>query len=750
MLLSGMALTHGLHAQEPALAEREQPEGNLLLTSEELTYNLDEERVVASGAVQIDYGGYQMVADRVEYDQQTGRLYAVGNIELIEPDGNRIYAEELDITDDFGDGFVNALRIETPDNTRLVAESAERTGGTETTLNNGVYTACEVCEENPERPPLWQIKARRVIQNGENQTIRLEGARFELFGRPIAYLPYLVVPDYQKKRQSGFLFPSASYADDLGLGVTVPYYFALSPHMDATVSVTGYSNQGFLTEAEFRRRFSNGDVTLRAAGIYQMSPEEFDERTVDWDEDLRGLVNSTGRFEINSRWTFGWDLTLQSDKNFGETYRIDGFAEEEEISEIYLTGLNDRNYFDMRGFYFDIQTPFPDNFDEEVQPIVHPTIDYAYTLDQPIFGGETTLDVNLTSLSREREEFFDFTDDRRDRLRGVDGWNNRLTGEVEWRRRITTDAGIIITPLAALRGDLHANDLEQTAALASVGGSDDDFQSRSMVTAGVEASYPILATTATSSHVIEPVAQLFVRPNEPLSGGLPNEDAQSFVFDATSLFERDKFSGYDRIEGGTRANVGFRYTGTFDNGYRLNAIVGQSYHLAGENSFATDDFVNAGANSGLETDVSDFVGQVGVQMPNNIALRAGARFDKDTFDVDRADVAARYANDRLSVGAGMTFVRAQPEYSYDRDRYEVRGDASLRVTDNWSVFGAASYDAREHVLTDASIGLGYDDECFSFRIAYIEERDRRDLSGPDWSIGASLSFRTLGDIAFND
>jgi hypothetical protein len=26
---------------------------------------------------------------------------------------------------------------------------------------------------------------------------------------------------------------------------------------------------------------------------------------------------------------------------------------------------------------------------------------------------------------------------------------------------------------------------------------------------------------------------------------MPNEDAQSFVFDTTSLFERDKFSGFD-------------------------------------------------------------------------------------------------------------------------------------------------------------------------------------------------------------
>ena len=66
---------------------------------------------------------------------------------------------------------------------------------------------------------------------------------------------------------------------------------------------------------------------------------------------------------------------------------------------------------------------------------------------------------------------------------------------------------------------------------------------------------------------IEPIAQIFARPDEEYAGGLPNEDAQSFVFDATSLFDRDKFSGFDRVEGGTRANVGLRYTGSFDNGF---------------------------------------------------------------------------------------------------------------------------------------------------------------------------------------
>ena len=85
--------------------------------------------------------------------------------------------------------------------------------------------------------------------------------------------------------------------------------------------------------------------------------------------------------------------------------------------------------------------------------------------------------------------------------------------------------------------------------------------------------------------------------------GIPNEDAQSFVFDATTLFERDKFSGYDRMEGGTRANVGLRYSGAYGSGWTTNAMLGQSYQVAGENSFAAPDLVNVGAYSGLETDL---------------------------------------------------------------------------------------------------------------------------------------------------
>src|SRR5690606_16245820 len=343
-----------LHAQEsglgiPSMADED---AKMLLRANELVYNQDVQKITAAGGVQIHYNRYRMVAQRVEYDQKSGRVIARGNIELIEPDGNRIYADELDVTDDFAEGFLNSLRVETIDNTRIVAESAERLPGDLMVLNNGVYTACLPCAKKPGKAPLWQVKAERVVQNGQTQTVRLENARFELFGMPIGFLPFLEVPDHTVERKSGFLFPTMSIDDNLGFGITVPYYRVFSPHMDATLSPTYYTGQGLLLEGEVRNRFETGDHTFRFAGINQRDPGSFGTGSSDERADSRFMAASEAHFRINPRWTFGWDVMIQSDNNFSKTYSLDHVDDDVFRNEFYLTGLGKRNHFDLRAFYF--------------------------------------------------------------------------------------------------------------------------------------------------------------------------------------------------------------------------------------------------------------------------------------------------------------------------------------------------------------------------------------------------------------
>lgn len=771
-------------------------DSQMLLEADSLIYDQDNNTVIAAGGVQIEYGGNRLVADKVTYNRKTQRLTATGNVHIVESGGNNIYTEEIDVTDDFRDGFVNTLRVETVDKTYFAAESAERKEGMITTFNNGVYTACEPCEEKPDKAPIWRVKSRKIIWNGTAKTIRFERASFELFGLPIASLPFFEIADPTVKRKSGFLFPSFSYNSELGAGVSIPYYFALSPTYDLTLTGTGYTKQGFLTEAEWRQRFNSGQYSFKIAGIHQQDPLAFDLTTEDRgpDSDLtkgRYMVGTRGEFKINPRWTFGWDILYQSDKNFSRTYAINGFNQGVHRSEVYLTGLGERNYFDLRFMRFQVQEELRDEFRtngpfggmvarNDKQPWVLPSFDYSYTADQPVFGGELNVDLNSRTIKRDERDLAVDTRipasasyDRVFAVRGIEGTSHRTTAETEWKREFVTGSGLVITPLLHLQGDANFVDASGSSIAAiedmttypgdaanGIPGIDAAANVRSeyfryMATAGLDVRWPVLFSTTSATHVLEPVAQIFARPNERYATtlGIPNEDAQSLVFDASSLFERDKFSGYDRIEGGTRANLGVRYSGTFGNGWTTNAMFGQSYHLGGLNSYASPDLVNVGAFSGLETDQSDFVGLVGFASPNGYAGSLGGRFDEETFRMRRLESKLAYTSAPLSLNAKYAFIGAQPLYGFNDDRHEISLSAVKRLRDYWSVFGSGTYDLQQNLLVRNSFGVAYADECFTIALTYTESRNYVFQSTTDieknQTFGFNLSFRTLGDFGTN-
>ena len=740
------------------------PNARMLLQADELVYDRDTHTVTAQGKVRIEYDGNRLVADQVTYDQQTRRMTATGNVEIVERDGNKIYSDHVDVTDSFRDGFVNGLRVETTDNTRFAAESAERSNGEITTFNNGVYTACLPCMKHPDKPLIWQIKARKIIWNSATKRVRFERGQFEMFGMPLAWFPAFEMADPTVKRKSGFLFPGFGYKDKLGFGVTESYFWALAPNYDLTLSETGYTKQGFLTEAEWRHRLENGEYNLRIAGMHQMKPEAFDDNTIDREKNNRGMVASKGHFDINSRWKFGWDVMAESDHNFARTYGIKGYSGQTQVSNVYLRGVANRNYFDLNFYRFNVQESYPDidlYKDVEMhskQPWVLPSIDYSYTAPEPVYGGELTFNSNLQVLYRQHEDFTSAVYKNGNlsglypRIPGFAGTDARLTSEAEWKRTFITPSGLVITPLFALRGDAIGNNMDFSATSASAY-TDALVRSealRAMATAGLELRWPILFSTTSATHIIEPMAQLFVRNNERYAGQLPNEDAQSFVFDATNLCSRDKFSGYDRVEGGTRANLGVRYSGSFNNSdWSLYGLAGQSFQLGGLNSFATSDFVNVGADSGLEDARSDYVAMIGASNSKGFAVAARGRFDKDSFSVRRGEVEAQQNWKKLSLSAQYAYITPQPAYGFVNLRQEVTGSATLRFDNHWRVFGSSTYDLVSNTLVRASSGLAYDDECFTYQMAYIQTRNPGENQASH-TIGFNISLRTLGDIGSGD
>ena len=343
-------------------------------------------------------------------------------------------------------------------------------------------------------------------------------------------------------------------------------------------------------------------------------------------------------------------------------------------------------------------------------------------------------------------------------VRGFERVNSRMTAAVEWKANYISDGGLVVSPLLAFQADstyLNASAasvaaVNNMASVSSVGADTRSAFYRYMDTVGLHLRWPVLFSSSSSSHVLEPVVQVFARPDEQYAEtlGVPNEDAQSFVFDATTLFERDKFSGYDRIEGGSRANIGFRYAASYANGWTANAIFGQSYQLGGVNSFAAPDLTNVGVDSGLETDTSDYVGLIGFATPNGLSASVSARLDEQTFDVRRAEVKAGWSGGPFSLTAKYAFIEAQPLYGFATERHEVTVSSSARLHENWRVFGSATYNFQLDLMARDSFGFSYDDECFTYSMTLSETRDYETRESSQ-SIGFNLSFRTLGDFGSN-
>jgi LPS-assembly protein len=742
-------------AQEPTAATTQ---GQMLLEADTLTYDQDAGTITAAGNVRIDYNGTKLVADRVIYDRNNLRLIAQGRVEIVDQGGNKTFGDEINLTDDMREGFVNALKIETADKTYFAAESGERRDGNITTLNSGVYTACEPCEEKPSKPPIWRIKAQRIVWNGKEKIVRFERSRFELFGLPIAFLPVIELPDHTVKRKSGFLFPGIKFGNSaIGFGASIPYYFALSPTYDLTATVSPLLRQGFLTELEWRQRFNSGEYSVRGAGIYQLQPGRFTAGTYDAATNLRGMIGSTGRFQINPRWAFGWRLKLQSDENFSYTYTIPGYSDYNFVQDIYLTGLNDRNHFDLRLQRYEIQEAVPGPGVSDLLPWVLPVLDYSYTVDRPVAAGELSFDVSALHIRRDGLAVSPTALIAGQNIRGIQGGYGRFTTEAQWRKQVVAPGGLVLTPSLHARGDAIFTDFsaatQAAIAATTIGGAavPSDIRPsylRGMATAGLEARWPILLASKRTTHVVEPVAQLFVRPDAPFTGvlGIPNEDAQSLVFDAGTLFERDKFSGYDMIEGGVRANLGLRYSANLgDKGWRISAVGGQSFHLAGANPFAAPNLVNAGAFSGLESARSDYVAAATLSDPRGSQLLVSTRLDEASLSLRRLDVRTSGKLGPVSGSVGYGYIQAQPLYGFATDRHQVSAAASAKVHDFWRAFGSVSYDIGAGSLIGTSIGFSYDDECFGITLTAAQTYGAGNtLTGQ--TFGIQISLRTIGDF----
>jgi LPS-assembly protein len=669
----------------------------LVIVADTVTYDTEGSIARAIGQAEAYYGPRILAADRLEYDEGSGRIRAVGAVALRNDDGSYLFADSADISATLGDGTVKQPRALIAGGARFAAVDGQRVDGRYTVLSKAVYSPCDVCFDDP--TPLWRVRAAKVIHDEVTRDVIYEDATFEVEGVPIAYLPYFRHPDPSVKRRTGFLPPQFGEDSTIGYSVKTPYFIEISPSRDLTLTPFVTTNDGLIAEAEYRALTPSGEYRLW--GSATLNSRIDDENT------FRGAIEGEGRFSLGGDLGWGFDINVASDDTFLRRYNYSNA--DRVTSRLFAVKENERLFAEANAYYF--QSFRPDE-DGDTIPLALPELRLRYrALEDPTYGIAT---ATASLLRLEREEGRDVT---------------RLSSGVTWERQFVIDLGVVVTPFAGVRADAFLTDRDSTI--------DNDPLARVTGLAGLDVRMPFIAENDFGTHILEPVVQLVVAPNEGGQNEVPNEDSLDLNFDETILLTGEsRFAGLDRIESGTRLNAGIRYDFTNESGFGVEAVYGRVFRTRDNTAFST--------TSGLRNAESDHVGALRVKLDPYFDVTGRFRASEEDFSLERTEIYARGSYGALSVVGAYVSVGADAFSGFSDDREEISGKGILRVTDELSAYAGGRRDLEGNRLVDAEGGLIYENECCFIDLS-VSRRSNDDRDAEDGTnFGLTFRLKSLG------
>ncbi len=677
-------------------------------TADNLTHDDMAQIITATGNVILIQGGRTVKADQIRYLMNEDKVIAKGHVVLLDENGDTHMAEEAELNNAMKEGFVLGVQSYLAQGGRFTADKAERKQGT-VLMTNASYTPCD-CDTDNEGNPGWQIRASELTYHEDEHRVSYKNARFEMFGVPVFWTPYLSHPDGQVKRKSGLLSPMAGYDSELGLMVQESYYWDIAPNKDATMGLLLTTQEAPVAIGQYRHRFENASLVVDGSLTYSGRTDSIAGLDVAQGNETRGHLFSEGRWDINNKWRAGTNLQLTTDDQYLRQYDFSGDDVLE--NEIYVERFSGRDYAVGRVLAFqDVRIQ-----DERVdQPNVLPEIITSFVGEpNQTLGGRWKVKVSALGLQREGN--------------GQD--MSRFVLETNWQRRLESEYGLLTTVDLNLRGDAYyTSDRENSGLAATINDGED---TRGIGQAHIVSSYPLVKQFENSQVVVEPMAALTLAPSiSAQSGYFPNEDSQDVQIDASNVFNPDRFPGKDRIEDESRVTYGLK-TGLYaHSGSYINAFAGQSYRF-------DDDDNPFPVGSGLSSQESDVVGQLSGVYNNRYGFNYRFQLDSEQLASQRHEFDG-YANwDRLSLNGRYLYANALGGTGIDDSREQVDLWAGYFVTPKWRLRGRSLYDlGDEPGLRKAGLGLDYYGCCMSFSV----NADRSLTSDASGDSGTDITFR---------
>jgi LPS-assembly protein len=701
--------------EAPSTTPRAAQNAPVTFTADEVQYDQNAALVVARGRVEAFQGGRMLRADELTYNRNTGVATARGNVQLIEADGQVFFAESAVLSNQMRDGVLEGLRAYLLQNGRIAASGARRTDGSIFDLSRVVYSVCDPCKEDPLAPPLWQLRARTATLDRTEQQVRYRDATLDMAGVPVIWLPYLQHPDGSSPRQSGFLSPSFGITKFLGGFIETPYYWAIDDSQEMvlrpTISTRVAPNLGL----DYRRRFNSGEVEVLSS-VGHLDGRDGTE------EGFAGHIFAKGRFSLDENWRAGFDANRASSEQYLRIYRYGA-------QRVLPTTLFTEGFWGTEGFArFDGRAYQGLRRTDDISriPLVLPNVYADWESPEDSLGGRFTVDTWNFAV-----------------FRGTGTSTRRVSSRIGYALPRIDNLGGIWTLRA--QSDLSAYDFEDINLAPNFAPGDANGQNTAAnLRAALDWRMPFLRDGGDwGRQIVEPRIQLVTGPMTGSQYRIPNEDSIVFDFTDANLFSLNRFTGRDRQEGGTRADMALRGAWFLPEDRQVEAVVGRSFRVQ-------EDGGPFYPYSGLEKRASDYVSRLSFRPASWLDLTGRARRDGESFGARAYDVSATLRpSDVTSFTVGYLQAPPMPYLNPVAQREEIALGASQRFGFwRFSAFGRQDMQLNRPVSIGAS--ALYEDECFIFETRFVkryaEDPATNDLYPASTMLLFRFGFKTIGDF----
>lgn len=684
-------------------------DGPIAFEADEVEYNDKADTVTAKGAVVLRRDDQSVRADQVTWDRNTGQIVATGNIRLVDEDGNQLFTDRVELTDELKTGAMENLLLALREGGRLAAQSGKRLPNGDVVLSHASYTACEVEDaDGCPKKPTWRITASQVIYQDDQKSVRFKGARLEIFGIRLMPLPGLLVAT-DGRAISGPLIPDLRLSASNGVEISEGYYLRLSDSSDLTATGYVYTKAPPMVSAQYRALTSKGSYQITGYATKSDLIAVSGQPSTAAQSDFRGYVYANGRFQLSPEWSVTSSIRRTTDRTFLRRYDIS--RDDRLRSMVDVERIAPNSYLSIAGW--STQT-LRVNDDQGQVPLALPAIDYRHRFTDPLVGGRLELQVNSLAILRSN---------------GQD--TQRAFAGARWDLTRITGLGQQITLTGLVRGDVYHSDDNALTSTAIYRGQP-GWQTRGIATAAVDVKWPLVGQVFGGTQVLTPRVQLVATPSIR-NLAVPNEDARAVDLEDSNLFALNRFPGYDRVEDGVRFTYGFDWQFEAPR-WKIKTTIGQSYRLTSEQTLLPD-------GTGLSNRTSDIVGRTEVYYRGFLKVTHRFRLDKDSFAIRRNEFDATIGDSKTYAEVGYVRLNRNIQSLEDlQDREELRVAGRVAFKKYWSLFGSAVINMtdRNEDPTNLSdgfqpirtrLGVAYQDDClelaFTWRRDYVATGDAR-------------------------